>query len=124
MNTTLNSSTIIPFPKNGAASPDHAVAAPYQWFRLYNDVIYDPKVQRLNGETFKAWINILCLASKNGGLLPCVADLAYALRMTDQAAADLIQTLRRLNLLDVVADATYTPHNWNGRQFKSDTSAD
>jgi hypothetical protein len=132
MTTTYNSSTIIPFKSNTAAlaggemaEQPSQMAEPkrqFPWFRLYNEVLNDPKVQRLDGETFKGWINILCLAQKHDWTLPCVADVAFALRMTDQAAADLIQTLHRLNLLDEVPDApaSYMPHNWKGRQYKSD----
>jgi len=32
-----------------------------QWFRMYAEVLDDPKVQRLSGDEFKAWVNILCL---------------------------------------------------------------
>ena len=77
--TTANSSATVVELKPGIARQGNeaaeqpsntATTSAYKWFRLYNDVINDPKVQRLDGETFKAWINILCLASKGGGVLP------------------------------------------------------
>jgi hypothetical protein len=45
-----------------------------RWFRFYDDALNDPKVQKLSGDLFKAWVNILCLASKHGGELPAVND--------------------------------------------------
>jgi len=93
------------------------------WFRFYNEAVEDPKVQRLPAELFKAWVNLLCLASKNGGVLPCVGDIAYRLRMTDAKAADAVQKLVEAGLLDDV-DGSIAPHNWNARQFKSDVSTD
>jgi hypothetical protein len=126
MTITSKSSTIIPFKPNNTIRQDvESAAAPaYRWFRLYNEVLNDPKVQRLDGETFKSWINILCLASQNAGVLPCQADLAFALRITEQAAGDLLNALHDHKLLDEVqvpdSPVSYTPHNWNGRQYKSD----
>lgn len=95
-----------------------------RWFRFYEDVVNDPKVQRLAGDTFKAWVNILCIASKNGGVLPPLADIAFALRLADDQASDVLNQLYRLQLLDEVelpdAPMSYKPHNWTGRQYKSD----
>jgi len=119
--TSKSSADIIPL-RIGINSPP--TQNPRGWFRLYREVLDDPKVQRLDGDTFKGWINILCLASKNDGVLPCPADLAFALRITEQAAHDLLGALHDRNLLDEVvvrdAPASYSPHNWNGRQYKSD----
>jgi hypothetical protein len=39
-----------------------------KWLRLYSDVVSDPKVQRLPGEKFKAWVNLLCVASQHDGI--------------------------------------------------------
>jgi hypothetical protein len=35
------------------------------WFRVYDDVVDDPKVQRLEPSLFKALINLWCLTSAN-----------------------------------------------------------
>ncbi len=98
------------------------------WFRFYNNVAHDPKVQRLSGDKFKAWVNMLCLASENGGILPNVADLSYALRMPEEAVSDLLNEFYRLILLDEIevdgGPMAYTPHNWSSRQFKSDVSTE
>jgi len=99
-----------------------------QWVRLYTEVLNDPKVQRLDGETFKAWINILCLAGQNGGKLPPVSDIAFALRMDDNGVVTVLERLLNGGLIDKLnggADGYhYAPHEWAKRQYKSDTSTD
>jgi hypothetical protein len=97
-----------------------------RWFRMYDEVLNDPKVQRLPGEKFKAWVNLLCLASKGNGVLPPLVDLAFALRMSEERVASLLNEFYASRLLDETevdgAPMSYTPHNWNGRQFRSDVT--
>jgi hypothetical protein len=95
---------------------------PDQWFRFYNDALNDAKVQRLGADIFRAWVNLLCLASKSDGEIKSVADAAFALRLNEQRAAAIVAELDLAGLLDRVEGGYYAPHNWNGRQFKSDSS--
>lgn len=96
------------------------------WFRFYESVVDDPKVQLMPAETFKVWVNILCIASQHGGILPAVQDLAFRLRMDEGAVGDLLDLFYSKQLLDEVelegAAVGYTPHNWQGRQYKTDSS--
>lgn len=92
-----------------------------RWFRFYEDALDDPKVQRLSGDAFKVWVNILCVASRNSGLLPARCDLAFALRKSEKAADEAVAELVAAGLIDMT-DAGPTPHNWSGRQYVSDTS--
>jgi hypothetical protein len=65
-----------------------------KWFRLYSEVMNDPKVQSLRPELFKFWINLLCLANvqKERGSLPPTAAIAFQLRMrTDRVARFLAE---------------------------------
>lgn len=94
-----------------------------RWFRFYNDALEDPKVQRLSGPLFKSWINCLCLASKHDGVLPPVEDIAFALRINEKTAQEVIDSLQGAGLIDETSNG-YAPHNWDGRQFKSDVSTD
>jgi hypothetical protein len=94
-----------------------------RWFRLYDDVVDDPKVQRLTAPLFKFWVNCLCLASANGGEMPPLVDMAFKLRMSEKQVAENLQKLVDAELVDST-DGMSTPHNWNGRQFKSDDSKD
>lgn len=93
---------------------------PLPWFRFYCGALNDPKVQRLPGDMFKAWVNMLCLAGINDGSIP-KSDVAFALRLTEKAAAGVIDYLIERDLLDDRGDIV-TPHNWDGRQFRSDVT--
>lgn len=90
-----------------------------RWFRLYDDLVDDPKVQRLPSDTFKGLVNIWCLASKAGGVLPSIDEIAFKLRMSEDKTVRLIHALHNAGLIDADGD-TLRPHNWDGRQFKSD----
>lgn len=92
-----------------------------RWFRMYDELLDDPKVQRLSGDDFKAWVNILCLASRKDGVLPPVADIGFALRLDAKKASAVVARLVGAGLLDQDGDR-YTPHGWNARQYKSDVS--
>ncbi len=94
-----------------------------RWFRFYDTALDDPKVQRLPAELFKVWVNILCIASRNDGLLPEVEDCAFMLRMSAEDCADAIHSLHEAGLLDLDEGAS-SPHNWKSRQFQSDSSTD
>jgi len=89
-----------------------------RWFRMYSDVLDDPKVQRLPGDLFKVWVNLLCLASRNDGVLPPLEDIAFALRMSQDVTVTVTADLVTRGLLDECDGLS--PHNWAERQFKSD----
>jgi len=90
-----------------------------RWFRMYSDALDDPKVQRLPGDLFKAWVNLLCLANRNDGVLPPIEDIAFSLRMSQDVTVTVTTELVARGLLD--DHDGLAPHNWAERQFKSDT---
>jgi len=92
------------------------------WLRLYTEVLNDPKVQRLDGETFKGWINLLCIAkeSNGNGDLPELTDIAFYLRTDAEAASQLMQRLVDAGLIDHDGER-YVMHGWNQRQYESDS---
>lgn len=94
-----------------------------RWFRFYDDVVHDPKVQRLPADDFRAWINLLCLASKNGGRFPSIPDIAFALRIAEGEADAILARLVKAGLIDRDREGM-KPHNWSGRQHASDSSAE
>lgn len=96
---------------------------PQTWFRFYNEVVDDPKVQRLAPPLFKSWVNFMCIASKHGGVLPEIQDIAYRLRVTPMRAGAMLDQLVYAGLFEWT-DGVAHPHNWNGRQFQSDVSTD
>jgi hypothetical protein len=99
-----------------------------RWFRFYAEALDDPKVQKLDGDTFKAWVNLLCVAARNDGFLPSVDDVAFSLRMTADGARTLLERLLNATLIDKCSGGAdgyrYAPHGWHERQYKSDTSTD
>jgi hypothetical protein len=99
-----------------------------RWFRFYAEALDDPKVQLLDGDTFKAWVNLLCLAARNGGYLPPIEAVAFALRIDESGALAVVERLLIATLLDKVSGGPsgyrYAPHGWEERQYKSDTSTD
>lgn len=92
-----------------------------RWFRFYDEALDDPKVQMLRPELFKAWVNLLCLASRNGGVLPTEEEITFALRLSEEKACAFVAELCAKGLLDRV-EARLQPHNWDRRQYKSDFS--
>lgn len=96
-----------------------------QWFRFYGDAVNDPKVQSLTGEQFKFWVNLLCVASQNEGRIK-ISDLPFILRETKANVQRLIGDLKATSLLVASNQSSdhVAPHQWNKRQYKSDTSAE
>jgi hypothetical protein len=90
---------------------------------MYDDLLDDPKVQRLDPVLFKAWVNLLCLASRTGGKIPPIEDTAFALRMSESEARKTVDALIDKGLIDVLDDEA-VPHNWRKRQYLSDNSTE
>lgn len=92
-----------------------------RWWRAYDECLHDPKLIALPDRLHRAWFNLLCVASKNGGVLPGIATVAIELRTTTQKAAEYITALVVAELIDEI-EGKFAPHNWNGRQYKSDVT--
>ncbi len=100
-----------------------------QWFRFYSEALNDPKVQSLEPELFKHWINLLCVSCNNNGTLPeTFQQIAFHLRISDNAAITVIERLHNATLIDRVNGGVngyrYAIHGWEKRQYKSDTSTE
>lgn len=95
-----------------------------RWFRYYDEALDDPKVQRLAPHLFKTWVNLLCLASKGNGTLPSNDDIAFRLRISACDAAQQIDELILAGLVDIGPDGERIPHNWEKRQYASDSSSE
>lgn len=90
------------------------------WFRFYRKTLNNPKAQRLKGDLFKAWVNVLC-ATDDEGNVPALHDLAFMLRTTNDKARDTVGALVDENLLDTDG-VIVTAHGWDEYQRDSDTS--
>lgn len=95
------------------------------WFRFYDEVVNDPKVQLLAAPLFKAWINFLCIANKHSdrGALPELEQIAYRLRVTKPRAEMMLNQLVLAGLFEW-KDGVCRAHNWRGRQFQSDATTE
>ncbi len=93
------------------------------WWRAYNEAVNDPKLQLLSDGLFRAWFNVMCIASTNDGNLPALKDIAFTLRIQPTKAAQVLAQLHAAGLLDKT-ETGFIPHNWNGRQYKSDVSTE
>jgi hypothetical protein len=91
------------------------------WFRIHDELVDDPKIQRLDPSQFKALINLWCLASANDGVFPPIDEIAFKLRMKPEKARRLLKELREAGLVDD-DERGARPHNWNKWQFISDVS--
>lgn len=54
-----------------------------RWFRIYDEILDDPKVQGLDPATFKAWVNANCVAAKFPDSRISDRDMAWRLRLSD-----------------------------------------
>lgn len=93
---------------------------PMKWFRMYDELLDDPKVQKLPDAAFRCWVNLLCLANRGkprGRIRQ--DDISYALRMDEKRTDKMVAYFLEHDLLEW--DGEYlAPHGWDSRQFASD----
>lgn len=97
-----------------------------RWFRLYDDLLNNRKVQKLPPWLFRAWINLLCCASKahERGVLPSLEDCAFLCRCSKNRMAVIVERLIDVGLLDRQADGQLRPHDWEEHQYEGDLSTE
>lgn len=91
------------------------------WFRLHSELLNDPKVQKLDGETFKVWINLLCVTNDSVSSTFQKDNCAFLLRMDEVAFVTAFETLHAAGLIVEEGDG-YQPKGWAKRQYTSDNS--
>lgn len=94
-----------------------------QWFRLYDEMMDDPKVLSLSFESRWYYICLLSCASRQPrrGDLPDMKAISIHLRTSKPKAEKIVREFIGLGFID--ATTTGSPlriHGWDGRQFKSD----
>ncbi len=94
------------------------------WFRFYAEALNDPKVQTLPCEEFKLWVSLLCLSCDADGILPSVSEMAWKTRLDYETFLKRFTLLQERGLMEDLGENQYTPHNWDARQFNSDTSTE
>lgn len=96
-----------------------------RWFRVYTEIIDDPKTAQLNDRHGWGWVKLLAVAKRSDdGILPSIGDIAFHLRCSRNDAENLVNDLIEIGLLDVVSSvgngSAIKPHNWDARQFRWD----
>ena len=74
----------------------------YQWIKLYDNILDDPKMGRLSDGAYRFCINILILAGRQenrDGSLPSLCDIAWTLRLSDEVAQSHLNELLRAGLV-------------------------
>ncbi|WP_062180635.1 hypothetical protein [Sphingopyxis sp. C-1] len=94
-----------------------------RWFRFYADAMRHPKVAKLPDQTFRLWVELLCVAAENDGHIPPADDLKHMLKRRLDHLLRGLQDLLKASLIDPL-EVGYRPHGWDKRQYKSDVSTD
>lgn len=91
-----------------------------EWFRFYSTVLHEPRVQTLPAESFRAWVNLLCVAnlsSRRGIIRADWDEIAFALRLPDtDQAKQMVAELMGRGLFEPDQDGNFTPHRWGELQ--------
>jgi hypothetical protein len=74
------------------------------WIKLYHEVLYDPKMARMNSDMWRRTVELFLLAGETDedGLLPALEDMSWKLRLDpEQLETELIE-LQRLGIIGMV----------------------
>ena len=96
-----------------------------KWFRVYDSVLDDPKVQLLPLDLRWRWLEALCIASRNSerGYLPSIEHLAFHFKVSIEEADAIVRWLIDAGLIDKLKGSKKLRiHGWDERQRKTDDS--
>ncbi len=98
-----------------------------KWFRLYDEIQYDPKLRRMPIPHRYAFIVLLCIANRSkvrGAIINLDDDdLAFELEMELEDWLTLKAKFRAKGLIEPI-EGGIKISNWDERQFASDSSAE
>ena len=93
-----------------------------QWFRVYNEILDDPKVAKMDGETFRCFIYLLAISSEketNGIINMSISDISWRIRVPINTLEAAIAYFLDNNIL-TKENGLFVITNWKKRQFASD----
>ncbi len=76
--------------------------ASYQWIKLYDEILDDPKMGRLSDGAYRFCINLFLLASRQearDGSLPDMCDIAWVLRLDEKTATSHLEELVKAEIV-------------------------
>jgi hypothetical protein len=92
-----------------------------KWFRMYVEIIDDPKMKQVSDRSFRVFNYLLALAAEadEDGVIPMSRDdIIWRLRISEK---DLDTAVKQLSFLDIIEDSYPLKFlNWGKRQYKSD----
>jgi hypothetical protein len=93
-----------------------------KWFRMYDDLLDNPKVQQLPLRLFKFYVNCLCLANRGEvrGDMGTVENIAFRMRLKPSDTEADLKELACRNLVECGQNFRFFPHDWHVRQAASD----
>ena len=94
------------------------------WFRLYAEIINDPKVGQLSDSEFRTFVELMCLACESGtdgNTNLTVSETEWKLRRN---VSETIEKLLEVGLVTLNSAKRVIVKNYSKRQFKSDKSTD
>jgi len=95
------------------------------WFRMYSEMIEDPKVGSLQDGEFRLWVELLCLAclsGADGDTQMTIEELNWKLRRNVSETFLKLQCNNLVVSCNVGGRETVKITNWNKRQYPSDNS--
>jgi hypothetical protein len=101
------------------------------YLKLWDSALDSPKVQKLPGDLFKFWVNLLLLTNRCGGIsgeIPTEIDIGFAARERPKVVASFLARLCRAGLLDPIEEnpvggALYRVHDFAQWQDSKDKTA-
>lgn len=93
------------------------------WWRAYANAVDNHKLQVLPPVLFKHWFNLLCVYKAFGGVFPQDDIIAAKLRVPVKSLPKIFADLHQRELMDI-QEGLWIPHDWDSRQFQSDTSTE
>ena len=93
---------------------------PNQWFRLYAEIVTDPKVQMMTEAMQRRLVMLMGMRCSNNLETLHETEIAFQLRISQE---DLVET-KALFIDKGFIDETWNLVNWEKRQYNSDTSTE
>ena len=93
-----------------------------KWFRLYREILDDPKMMALDDKEFRVWIGLLCLGSRDdcwGNIPWTLQEISRLLRQDIRSTSRAFDRLKELKMVEQNHNG-FLIVNWEKRQFKSD----
>lgn len=100
------------------------------WFRIYHEMLDDPKIGTLSDAEYRLWIELLCLAcraGKQGDTSLTIKDIEWQLRRESKGnVSETLHELLHRGLVELNTNGngkeTIFITKWKSRQYQSDSS--